>query len=256
MLFYLKFALFQFLEPFSDFWSGLFGFFTFPFYVWVIGKLWSTYNAGHSSLTYPQVLIYAGTTELFFLTFLRVSFFSKASRDFSLGLATPRSWILQQFFGIFGKCLGSRLILLLFWVPSLLLVGVDAAALRVGFERLIPFLVPLSIVQALYSLGFAIAQVRFEQTSFFVLPISKFFLVLGGVFGPLCDFGEQWKRILLLLWPSDLFFQPAYFVATGSFYRLTPLEWILRILFQLFLLTALTQVAFSKAKRYHQAWGG
>lgn len=83
MRFYLRYACFQFKEPFSDLGSGLFGLLTFPFYVWIIGKLWTRYNSVQSHLSLPQVLSYAAVTELFFLTFLRVNFFSSESRLFS-----------------------------------------------------------------------------------------------------------------------------------------------------------------------------
>ncbi len=256
MRFYLRYAWFQFKEPFSDLGSGLFGLLTFPFYVWIIGKLWTRYNSVQSHLSLPQVLSYAAVTELFFLTFLRVNFFSKASRDFSLSLATPRSWLLQHFFGFFGRCLGSRLLLLGVLLLTLPLIGVSTEGLPSLALRVSLLLPILSIVQALYGLCFGIAQIRFEQTTYFVLPFTKFFLVLGGVFGPLCDYDDRWKKPLLLLWPSDLFFQPAYFSVTGSFYGLSVTEWLGRLAFQMLLLTLFVIATFRISKKYHQSWGG
>lgn len=256
MLFYLKFAWFHFKEPFSDVTSGIFSLLTFPFYVWIIGKLWGRYSAVQSHLSLEQVLTYAAVTELLFLTFLRFQIFSRASRDFSLSLAMPRNWAVQHFFGFFGRCLGNRLLLMGFLLVSLPLIGVPTSILPDVLLRIMSLIPVLTVLQSLYALCFAVAHIRFEQTTYFVLPFTKVFLVLGGVFGPLCDITQKWQTPLLALWPSDLFFQPAYYAVTGAFYQLSTSEWLLRISFQAMIVCVGMLLFYRHARTHHQSWGG
>jgi hypothetical protein len=81
-------------------------------------------------------------------------------------------------------------------------------------------------------------------------------LVLGGVWGPIADFSEPWRTALLLLPPSDLFFQPAYFCVKGEFYAMTPSMWFLRTGFLAIVLGLVNHKFFRVARQRHQAYGG
>jgi len=114
----------------------------------------------------------------------------------------------------------------------------------------------LGVVQGLVALLFASSKVLWDQTSYFTLPVSKVFLVLGGVFAPLADYAEPWRRILLALPPSDLFFQPASFCVTGSFHGMSPAQWVGRIGVQIAVLWVLNQAFHRHARKNHRGHGG
>lgn len=111
-------------------------------------------------------------------------------------------------------------------------------------------------MQGLFALLFAIAQVLWHQTNYFLLPFGKIFLVLGGVWGPVSDFSDPWKSWLLRMPPSDLFFQPAYFCVKGNFYGISTTEWIIRTGILVVILAYVNFHFFKVAKIRHQSFGG
>ena len=109
--------------------------------------------------------------------------------------------------------------------PSLIAFGAPTAILPPLFGRLIAVLLPLGVIAALVNLMFASAQVMWAQTNYLALPATKIFLVFGGVFGPLDDYSEPARSLLLMLPPSDLFFQPAHYCVKGHFYGMSAGMW-------------------------------
>ncbi len=256
MTFYLRLGWFQFREQFSDIASGLVGYLLFPFFMFVLAKMWERFNAYQGNFTFTEVMSYVAVTEIYFMTFLRGAVYGRASADFSLSLARPRNWLAMSFAGIFARTLSARTLL---WVTFLIfapLLQIPHATLTVVASRALLFLLPLTIWSTLFSLLFASAQVFWEKTQFFTLPISKIFLALGGVFGPLNDFSEPWRGMMIALPSSDIFFQVGYFCVRGEFYQLTPLEWLARVGIQCAILAILAAVFFRVARRYHQSYGG
>ena len=86
--FHLKHGLFNFSEQFSDLTSGIAGFLLFPFYIWLITKLWEKFNAYQGNYTLQEILLYIGITEILFMTFLSPTSLSRSSADFSLSCST------------------------------------------------------------------------------------------------------------------------------------------------------------------------
>lgn len=254
--FHFKNGLFSFKESWTNLANSIVGFMLFPVFMFVLSKMWEKFNGHMGNYTYKEMLAYIGVTEILFMTFLRTGNIQAASSDFSIGLARPRSWLATQYSALFGKTLGARLVLTTLLLPLLLMFGLDLQfSLKIIF-RLLCFLIPLGIFQALYSLIFSCAQVRFEVTNYLTLPFGKLFLIFGGVFAPVSDFSEPARRLLLYLPPSDLFFQPAYFAIKGSFYQLSFGQWTIRLIIQLFILLALNIWFFKSSRRYHQSFGG
>ncbi|MBC7430236.1 MAG: hypothetical protein H7336_16600 [Bacteriovorax sp.] len=206
--------------------------------------------------TYKEILAYIGVTEILYMTFLRTGNVMAASGDFSISLARPRSWLATQYSSLYGKTLGARLVLTVLLFPILIAFGLEFHFSLTIVVRLMLFLIPLGIFQALYSLIFSSAHVRYEVTNYLTLPFGKLFLIFGGVFAPISDFAEPAKKILLKLPPSDLFFQPAYFVIKGSFYQLSILEWSERMIVQLAALLILNILFFKSSRKHHQSFGG
>ncbi len=254
--FYVRYAWFNFKEQFSDLASGITGFLLFPFFIWLVGQLWKRFNAYQGNYTLEEVMLYVGVTEILFMTFLRSATFTRASGDFSLSLARPRSWFAMSFASLFGGCLGSRLVYLVIFLVMMPLMGVSWAATMETGLRLLLFLPVLGVFQALVGLTFASAQVLWAETVYFVLPVSKVFLALGGVFGPLVDYGEPWRTHLVDLPPADVFFQPAHFCVKGSFYQLTPEDWALRVGLVCVALAFFNLGFYQHARQHHQSYGG
>lgn len=254
--FHLKNAFFSFKESWTNLANSIVGFMLFPVFMFVLSKMWQKFNGHMGNYTYKEMLAYIGVTEILFMTFLRIGNVQTASGDFSLSLARPRSWLATQFSALYGKTLGSRLVLTTLLLPLLLAFGLDIHFSLNVILRLLIFLVPLGIFQALYSLIFSCAHVRFEVTNYLTLPFGKLFLVFGGVFAPISDFSEPARSILLKLPPSDLFFQPAYYVIKGSFYRLSFSEWTSRLTLQLIILLIMNVWFFKSSRRHHQSFGG
>ncbi len=256
LLFHGKHAWFNIKEQFSDLASGIVGFLLFPFLVWIVSKVWERFNSYQGNYTIREVTLYIGVAEILFMSFLRPSSISRATSDFSLSLARPRSWLAMSFSGIFGRCLGSRVVYLTIFLILIPLLGVPfpqvlGAAIRVTL--LFPI---LGLVQGLIGLLFASAQVVWFETSYFVLPTSKMFLILGGVLGPLIDFSEPWKSRFMAVPSSDLFFQPAHFCVRGEFYGMTVGAWLLRIAVLSAALGIANLALYYYARRHHQSYGG
>jgi len=254
--FHLRNASFAFRESWTNLANGLVGFLLFPVFMFVLARMWQKFNGHLGNYTYKEMLAYIGVTEILFMTFLRTANINQASGDFSISLARPRSWLASQFSALYGKTLGSRLVMTIIFFPLLLLFGLGFLDSLEIVMRLLVLLIPLGILQGLYSLLFSSAHVRWEMTSYLTLPFSKLFLIFGGVFAPLSDFSESARKFLLLMPTSDLFFQPAYFCIKGIFYEMSATEWSLRILAQVVVLVTLNAVFFKNSRRYHQSFGG
>lgn len=254
--FYFSYGRFHVQEQFSDLAGGLASFLLFPFFMWMLAMIWRRFNSFQGNYDFNEILIYIGVAELLFMTFLRTGPLNRASGDFSLGLARPRPWIMMNGVRLFATCLGGRIIYWMILFLFLVLMGIKMEMILLSLARALLLLLPLGIVQAQVALLFASAQVRFHETSYFVLPVSKIFLSLGGVFGPLTDYGQPWRDILIALPPSDLFFQPAHFCVKGSFFTMTGETWIFRLFLWILVLAVLNWFFYQKARVHHQSYGG
>ncbi len=254
--FHFRNARFSFRESWTNLVNGMMGFLLFPLFMFVLAKMWEKFNGHIGNYTYKEMLAYIGVTEILFLTFLRSGNISQASADFSLSLARPRSWLAMQFSSLFGKTLGSRLVLTSLYFFLLLIFGVDLGVAVQILMRFLLLLLPLGVLQAFYSLLFSSAHVRWEMTSYLTLPFSKLFLIFGGVFAPVSDFSEPARSFLLKLPPSDIFFQAGYFAVKGHFYQISTIDWLLRIFLQTLILLTLNIFFFKNSKRHHQSFGG
>lgn len=254
--FYLRNALFSFRESWTNLANRLAGFLLFPVFMFILAKMWEKFNSHLGNYTHKEMIAYIGVTEVLFLTFLSTRNINLASSDFSLSLTRPRSWLFMQFSGLYGKTLGARLVLATFYFPLLILFGLNFEEASPIFLRLLLLLPPLGILQALYSLIFSSAHVRWEVTSYLTLPFSKLFLIFGGVFAPVSDFSEPARSVVLQLPASDIFFQPGYFAVKGYFYQLSSADWCARISLQVVVLVVLNILFFESSKRHHQSFGG
>lgn len=254
--FQMRHAWFNLREQFSDIPAGLAANALIPFFVWLLSRIWQRFNASQGHFTLGEVIIYIGITELLFMTFVRQPSVARASSDFSIALARPRSWLVTSFSGIVGRSIGGRIFMLAILLAMFPLLGADESdAVRATF-RLALLLPWLGVLQGLFALGFSVAQVLWHQTNYFLLPFGKIFLVLGGVWGPVADFGEPWRHVLLWLPPSDLFFQPAYFCIKGNFYEMSATEWVVRTGVLAAALSLMNVGFFRYAKQRHQSLGG
>jgi hypothetical protein len=254
--FHFRNAAFSFREAWTNLANGVVGFMLFPVFMFILAKMWQKFNGQLGNYTYKEMLAYIGVTEILFMTFLRTGNIHQASSDFSISLARPRSWLVTQFSALYGKTLGARLVMTCIFFPLILLFGLEFLDSLGIVWRLLILLLPLGILQALYSLLFSCAQVRWEITNYLTLPFSKLFLIFGGVFAPVSDFSEPARSILLKLPPSDIFFQPAYFAIKGHFYQMEAPEWILRVGVQIVVLSLMNILFFKSSRFYHQSFGG
>ncbi|WP_413290674.1 hypothetical protein [Bdellovibrio sp. HCB337] len=254
--FHFRNALFSFRESWTNLANGLLGFLLFPVFMFILANMWLKFNSHLGNYTYQEMLAYIGVTEVLYMTFLRSGNIMQASGDFSLSLARPRSWLATQGSALFGKTLGSRLVMTTLLFFLLLAFGIGFSTSLTVVFRLAMLLVPLGFMQVFYSLLFSSAQVRWEMTNYLTLPFGKLFLVFGGVFAPVSDFSEPARSILMALPPSDLFFQPAYYAIKGSFYQLSAAEWALRLVLQAIALMLLNAWFFKNSRHHHQSFGG
>ncbi len=254
--FHSRHAWFNIKEQFSDIPTSIASNALIPFFVWVLSRVWERFNShlGHYQL--HEIVVYIGITELLFMTFVRLPSLNRASGDFSISLVRPRSWLVMSFSGLVGRSTGSRLFMLFILLFSLPLLGAKPDLIFTALLRLLILLPWLGVIQGMFSLLFASAQVMWHQTNYFILPFGKIFLVMGGVWGPVSDFSEPWKSIILKLPPSDIFFQPAYYCIKGEFYQLTIQEWLLRTIILVLTLWIVNQCFFTIAKKNHQSFGG
>lgn len=193
---------------------------------------------------------------MLFMSFLNTRQISSGSEDFSLFLARPRSWLGREVTANIGTAFGKRLLFFLSLVifASILQIAPEDPT---GFVARSAFLiVVLALPQALIATLFSTLRLSYPQTDYFILPFSKLFLSLGGVFGPLSDYGEPWRKIFLLLPGSDLFFQPAFFAVHGAFYETTFTAWLMRQVIIDSVLIVVLFYFYQKGRKTFQAWGG
>lgn len=254
--FHARNALFAAREQFSDALSGIMSYALFPFFVWLMSAIWSHFNSYQGNFTLPEVLLYVGIGELLFMTVLRSAQIGRSSGDFSLTLARPRSWLAMQFSSQFGRILCNRLLYLAVFVAVMPLLGTGMTPTLAAAARFLLVIVPLSVAAALINLPFASCQVIWQEASYFSLPFSKIFLVLGGVVSPLNDFGQPWRDWLIRTPASDLFFQPAFFCIRGEFYGMSALEWSARTGATVGALLLLNIWLHALARKHHRGYGG
>ena len=254
--FHRRHAWFNLREQFSDIPTAIAANALIPFFVWILSEIWQRFNSSQGNFTLKEIILYIGITELLFMTFVRLGSISRASGDFSIALSRPRSWLMMSFSGLIGRSTGGRIFMLLMLMVAFPLLGSGGQLMVESVLRFFIVLPWLAVLQGLFALLFAVAQVLWHQTNYFLMPFGKIFLVLGGVWGPVADFSEPWKSVLLKLPPSDLFFQPAYFCVKGHFYGITAGEWLLRTGILASVLALCNIYFFRYAKREHQAYGG
>lgn len=254
--FYGRYGFFQLKERFSDLGQSLSYLLLYPLLILVLTAMWNKFNAYQGNYTRVEIYVYIAIAELLFLTFLRSAFLQRSQADFSMGLARPRSWLGLTFAGQFGATLGGRLIYCVCAIPALLLMGAPYPLVMSAFVRLLMLLPLLGIMEALMSSILASAQLLWQETRYLVLPITKIFLALGGVFCPLADYGEPGRSIFLESPASDLFFQVGHYCLRGEFYQLTHEQWLLRILLWMLIFAVANIVFFHYARKRHQSWGG
>jgi hypothetical protein len=256
LTFYGRYGYFQLKERFSDRGQAVTYIVFYPLLILVLTAMWNRFNAYQGHYTRPEIHVYIAIEELLFLTFLRSAFLQRSQADFSMGLARPRSWLALTIAGQFGATLGSRLIYVLSAIPALFLMGVSASLIGEALGRLLLFLPLLGVMESLMASILASAQLLWHETRYLVLPITKIFLALGGVFCPLADYGEPGRSIFLESPASDLFFQVGHYCLKGEFYQLSSLQWMLRILIWLLIFYGLSRMVFHLARQRHQSWGG
>lgn len=254
--FHLRHSWFNLREQFSDLPAGLGANALIPFFVWLLSRIWERFNSSQGNFSLKEIVVYIGITELLFMTFVRAPSIARASGDFSIAPARPRSWLVTSFSGLAGRSLGGRFFMLAILLITLPLLGADIGGTKWAVFRLFLLLPWLSVLQALFALFFAVAQVLWHQTNYFLMVFGKIFLVLGGVWGPIADFSEPWRGWLLILPPSDLFFQPAYFCLKGHFYGISAWMWIARTGALALGLLVINFRFFRTARRRHQSFGG
>jgi hypothetical protein len=254
--FYFRYSWFQLRERFTDLGSSIAYLLLYPFFIWLLTQMWGRFNAYQGNYSREEVFVYVSVTELLFMTFLRSPFMQRSNADFSITLARPRSWLLLTFFGQMGTTWGGRVIYAVAALVVLHLLGLQSSFIFSAYLRLFLLLPILGVIEALMASVLASAQLLWHETRYLVLPITKIFLALGGVFGPLADYGEPGKSIFLNLPASDLFFQVGHFCVKGEFYQLTIIEWSLRILFWIVVFAAWNWAFFNFARRRHQSYGG
>lgn len=254
--FHFRHAWFNLREQFSDIPTAIAANALIPFFVWVLSQMWLRFNSGQGNFTLKEVILYIGLTEVLFMTFVRLGSINRASGDFSIALSRPRSWLVMSFSGLVGRSTGGRFFMLLILLVAFPLLGSGGQLMIDSVLRFLLVLPWLAVLQGLFALFFACCQVLWYQTNYFLLPFGKIFLVLGGVWGPVADFSEPWRSVLLKLPPSDLFFQPAYFCVKGHFFEISATEWLMRTGALAVILALINFYFFKYAKREHQSFGG
>lgn len=254
--FYYLLMVFRLREPMTDFKATGITYLLYCFFIWLLSNVWLKYNSQHSQFNYSQVFLYIGVTEMLFMSFLSLRAITAGSEDFALFLARPRSWVARELAANIGSSLGKRVLFALSLVVFSMLVQVHIENLTDFVLRILLLFLVMAIPQALIATLFSSLRLSYPQTGYFILPFSKLFLSLGGVFGPLSDYGEPWRTVFLKMPGSDLFFQPAFFAVHGYFYETTGLMWFLRISVICTVVFALVLYFYSKGRKEYQAWGG
>jgi hypothetical protein len=254
--YYFLLMKFRLREPFTDFRATAITYTLYCFFIWLLSLVWLRYNAANSHFSYAQVFLYIGVTEMFFMSFLSTRLIASSTEDFSLFLARPRSWVGRELAANIGSSLGKRILFATSLIAFSYLLRVYPDHLGKFIARIVFLFIVLALPQALLSALFSSLRLSFPQSDYFILPFSKLFLSLGGVFGPLSDYGEPWRGIFLKLPGSDLFFQPAYFAVHGYFYETNSLAWFLRVCAIDAVLGLLLFFFYRRGRRVFQAWGG
>lgn len=256
ILFYFRYGWFQLRERFRDLGGSIGYLLLYPFFIWILTQIWQRFNADQGNYLRQEIILYVSITELLFMTFLRSPFMQRSNADFSITLARPRSWLGMTFCGQFGTVIAGRILYALIAGLMLPFFGIPFELIIKAFFRLGILLPFLGIIEALMSSVFISAQLLWHETRYLYLPLSKIFLALGGVFGPLVDYGEPGRSIFLKLPASDLFFQVGHFCVKGEFYQMTPLQWGGRVLIWFFVFFLWNLVFFKFARQRHQSLGG
>lgn len=71
------------------------------------------------------------------MTFVRATSLSRASGDFSISLARPRSWLVTSFSGLIGRSLGGRIFILTLLAIVFPLLGAQFSEVYSALLRLI-----------------------------------------------------------------------------------------------------------------------
>ncbi len=121
----------------------------------------------------------------------------------------------------------------------LLLFGLDLRDSIQIVLRLLVLLIPLGVLQGLYSLLFFVGSCAMGNDQLFDFAFWEAVFNFRGVFAPVSDFSEPARSILLQMPTSDIFFQPAYYCIKGVFYNMSTGEWILRVAAQILVLMIL-----------------
>jgi hypothetical protein len=256
MTFYVRYGWFQLRERFTDLASSVAYLLLYPFFIWLLAQMWGRFNAYQGNYSLSEVYVYLSITELLFMTFLRSPFMNRANADFSITLARPRSWLRLALAGQIGATLGGRLVYSSAALVVLHLLDISSSLIFTSFLRLLMFLPILGVIEALMASLLQCAQLIWHETRYLTLPISKIFLALGGVFGPLADYGEPGRSIFLELPASDMFFQVGHFCLRGEFYQMTILEWCLRMALWTLIFLFLAVICSRYARKHHQSFGG
>jgi hypothetical protein len=254
--YYFVLANFRFREPLTEITATGITYGLFCFFVWILSTVWLKFNGQNSLFNFNGVFFYIGITEMLFMSFLSSRSIQNSTEDFSLFLARPRSWLGRELASNIGINLGKRLMFLASLCVFAICVGVHPVDWPSFLIRAIFLICVLALPQALVSAFFSTLRLSYPQTDYFVLPFGKLFLSLGGVFGPLSDYGEPWRSIFLKLPGSDLFFQPAFFAVHGRFYEMSLGQWLVRILLINLALWLIVRFLYQKGRRDYQAWGG
>jgi hypothetical protein len=254
--YYCLFAWFRLREPFTDFKATGVLYILYCFFIWILSHVWLKYNVSTENFNYKTVFLYVGVTEMLFMSFLITRNITSGSEDFALFLARPRSWLGREIAANIGQALGRRLLFAASLVVFSFILGVHPISYPAFLVRIFALLLLLALPQALISALFSSLRLSYPQTDYFILPFGKLFLALGGVFGPLSDYGQPWREIFLQLPGSDLFFQPAYFAVHGHFFMTDASHWLMRLgIIQLVLFLLLFSF-YRRGRHLYQAWGG
>lgn len=254
--YYRSLAFFSLREEFSDRGGAVASLLLFPVAVVVLGAVWTRYGGG-TLLTQGEVFCYLAMTELLFLTMLRSALMGRAARDFSLGLARPRSWLGTTVTVLLVRCVGQRVLYLLTFtllMPALGYAEWGAAAKMAA--RMLALLPLVSLTEALFSTVFAIAQSLWHRVESMKFLAGKLFLIFGGVVFPLAEVRPPWRDFLLAQPFADAIFQPAWFAVKGEFHGMGTWEWLARISLFHAALLGIVLAGYAAARRHHQSIGG
>lgn len=254
--FYSYYMVFQLKERFTGLTQLSAFLLLYPFFIWLLTRVWDHFNASLGHYTHEQIYTYIAITECLFLNFIRSTFSERTQSDFSLSLSRPRSWLIMTWVGQFGNVLAGRIFYSLLALVVLPLLGVRLSFAFHSFLKLILLLPLLGVIEMMLASLISSARILWHEVRYLVLPITKIFLALGGVFGPLSDYGEPGRTLFLKLPASDLFFQVAHFCIKDHFYEITPSQWFFRIIgFGLFLFL-INLLFYRYARQHHRSYGG